>query len=240
MTISTRPVAYQHDGKSYEGVLALDGSLDGPRPLVLVCHAWAGLTDYETNAARRIADLGYAAFAADLYGKGVVGASAEENHALMTPFVEDRAMLQARLHHALDVAKAQPEVEADRAAAMGFCFGGLCVLDLARSGGDVAGVASFHGLLGAPGNTTGKPIASRVIAFHGWADPMATPDDVLAFSKEMDAAGADWQLHAYGGVMHAFTNPQANDPDFGTVYDARANERAWLAFEDFLSECFDG
>ena len=121
--------------------------------------------------------------------------------------------------------------------AIGFCFGGLCALDVARSNADAAGVVSFHGLLNAPGNTADE-IKPKVLALHGWDDPMATPDDVKAFGEEMTKAKADWQLHAYGGTMHAFTNPQANDPDFGTVYDADADRRSWQAMQNFLTELF--
>jgi len=121
---------------------------------------------------------------------------------------------------------------------MGFCFGGLCALDVARTGADIKGAASFHGLFSAPGNTAGKKIKAKIIAFHGWDDPMVKPDAVKAFGEEMTAAGADWQIHAYGGVMHAFTNPAANDPAFGTVFDKRAADRSWESFKLFLGECF--
>ena len=155
----------------------------------------------------------------------------------MTPLAADRPSLQKLLHDNIAMARELPEVDADNIAAVGFCFGGLCVLDIARSGGDVKGVVSFHGLLGAPGNTKEK-IDSKVLALHGWDDPMAPPDDVKAFGEEMAKASADWQLHAYGGTMHAFTNPAANDPDFGTVYDADADRRSWQAMANFLSELF--
>ena len=238
MSITTRPIEYDHEGASLEGVLAVDGANAGPRPAVIISHAWAGRSPFEVGAAEKIAGLGYAGFALDLYGKGVLGQSVEENQALMTPFVENRALLQARLLHIIDVVKALPEVDATKIACMGYCFGGLCVLDIARTGADVAGVASFHGLLGAPGNQDGTKIKAKVAAFHGWDDPMATPDDVLAFTKEMASAGADWQLHAYGGTMHAFTNPAADDPDFGTVYNKNADERSWASLKHFLKTCF--
>lgn len=237
MSIETRNIEYEVDGKTYEGVLALDAAQSGERPAVLVAHAWAGRSDFEVDKAKALAGLGYAGFAIDLYGKGVLGTSTEENQALMTPFVEDRAMLQSRLLHAVDLVKGLPETDASRVGAIGFCFGGLCVLDIARAGGDVEGVVSFHGLLGAPGNT-GDAIKARVLALHGWDDPMAPPSDVEAFGKEMTAASADWQLHAYGKTMHAFTNPAANDPDFGTVYDAAADRRSWRAMANFLEEIF--
>ena len=237
MSIETRAIEYDIDGKTYEGVLAVDGAKAGERPAVLVAHAWAGRSQFEIDKAKALAGLGYAGFAIDLYGKGVLGSSTEENQALMTPFVEDRAMLQSRLLTIVDLLKSQPEADAGKIGAIGFCFGGLCVLDIARAGGDVKGVVSFHGLLGAPGNAKDAVNAS-VLALHGWDDPMAPPADVEAFGKEMTAAGADWQLHAYGKTMHAFTNPEANDPGFGTVYDAKADKRSWQAMANFLEEVF--
>lgn len=238
MAIQTRAIDYEIDGKPFEGILAFDAGKPGPRPLVLVAHAWAGRSEFEVNKAKAIAELGYTAFAIDLYGKGVLGTSNEENQALMTPLAEDRPNLQRRLTHIIEVAKEQPEADAGKVAAIGFCFGGLCVLDIARAGTDIAGVVSFHGLLGAPGNIVNK-ITAKVLALHGWDDPMAPPADVEAFGKEMTTAKADWQLHAYGGVMHAFTNPAANDPDFGTVFDATADKRSWHAMKNFLYEIFN-
>ena len=235
MSVVSRNFDYDIDGKTYEAVLAGDG---GPRPTVMICHAWAGRSDFEGDKAKAIAELGYTGVAIDLYGKGVLGGSAAENEALMTPFVHDRAMLQARLNAIVDIIKSQPECDASNIAAMGFCFGGLCVLDMARAGADIKGVVSFHGLLGAPDNTGDNQITAKVLALHGWDDPMAPPGDVEKFGEEMTAAKADWQLHAYGGVMHAFTNPAANDPDFGTVYDAQAEQRSWTAMKSFLAELF--
>ncbi|MGE0409192.1 MAG: dienelactone hydrolase family protein [Amphiplicatus sp.] len=238
MAIKTRPVEYAHQGTALEGALAFDDKMEGKRPCVLISHAWAGRTEGEVDFARKIAALGYRGFALDLYGKGVVGTSKEENQKLMTPFLEDRAMLQSRLLHILDVAKAQNEIDPGRIVAMGFCFGGLCVLDLARTGVDIKGVASFHGLFGAPDNAKGDRIKAKVAAYHGWDDPMVKPEDVVGLGKELTDAKADWQIHAYGGAMHAFMNPEANDPDFGTVYDKKTADRAWRSFTAFLEECF--
>lgn len=238
MAISKRKIDYTHNGAALEGVLAFDDTKSGKRPAVLISHAWAGRTDNEVSFAEKIAALGYAGFALDLYGKGRVGTTKEECQALMTPFMQDRAMLQSRLQHIVDIVRDQPEVDPRKIVAMGFCFGGLCVLDLARSGADIQGVASFHGLFKPPGNTEGKRITARVVAYHGWDDPMVPPDDVVALGKELTKAGADWQIHAYGGTMHAFTNRQANDPDFGTVYNKTAADRSWTSFTAFLKECF--
>jgi dienelactone hydrolase len=218
--------------------MAWDSSIAGERPGVLVSHAWAGRGEFEENKAVQLAGLGYIGFAIDLYGKGVKGTSPEENGALMQPFLDDRVMLQSRLSLALDVLKKQEEADSARVAATGYCFGGLCVLDLARIGTDIAGVASFHGLFGTPGNTGDKRISAKVLIMHGWDDPMATPDQVLAVADEMSAMGADWQIHAYGNTLHAFTNPAANDPGFGTVYNAQADNRSWQNLQLFLAEIF--
>ncbi len=238
MTVKTRPVGYMHDGKAFEGLLAVDDSASVKRPVVLISHAWAGRGPVEEGYARRLAELGYAGFALDLYGKGVFGKTTQECQALMSPLAGNRPFLQERLLHIVDVVRTLPEVDASRIAVMGFCFGGLCALDVARTGADIRGVAAFHGLFGAPGNTKGRKIKAKVIAFHGWDDPMVKPDDVKALGQELTDASADWQIHAYGGVMHAFTNPHANDPAFGTVYNKRAADRAWESFMLFLEECF--
>ena len=147
-------------------------------------------------------------------------------------------MLQARLKSALKAFGDLDEVDSKRIAAIGFCFGGLCALDMARSGADVQAVASFHGLFTPPGNTAGRKISARVLALHGNDDPMVPHAQVMAFADELTAAGADWQIHMYGRTMHAFTNPEANDPAFGTVYNETADRRSWQALDNFLEEIF--
>ncbi len=238
MSIETRTVEYEHDGTILEGLFAWDTVVSGARPGVLVSHAWAGRGDFENDKAKQLAGLGYSALALDLYGKGVRGSGPEENAGLMQPFLDNRQMLQQRLLVALNTLRAQPEVDAGRTAAIGFCFGGLCVLDIARTGEDIAGVVSFHGLFGAPGNTEGNRIKAKVLALHGWDDPMATPEQAIGLASELTSMGADWQLHAYGNTLHAFTNPEAKDREFGTVYDSNADRRSWLAMQDFLGELF--
>jgi len=231
MTDTTRIVDYEQGGQTYEGFLAMPEGT--PKGLVLVAHAWAGQSEFEQSKAKLVASWGYAGFAIDVYGKGNRGETTEECEALMTPLATNREELQSRLAHALSVAI--KEAGTDHAAAIGFCFGGLSVLDMARKNMAVKGVVSFHGLFGAPNNTDDK-IGPKVLALHGWDDPMATPDDVMDFSREMTDAKADWQLHAYGATMHAFSNPAANNPDFGTLYDAGADRRSAAACQDFLAE----
>lgn len=237
--MAERLIEYTHDGTTLEAYMAWDDSSPGPRPGVLISHAWAGRGEFECDKARMLAGLGYCAFALDLYGKGVRGSGIEENSKLMKPFVEDRAMLQSRLSAALETFGSQPEVDAGRIAAIGFCFGGLCVLDLARIGAPVRGVVSLHGLFVPPGNTDGNRIGAKVMALHGHDDPMVPVEMVNALEKELTEAGADWQIHVYGNTMHAFTNPDANDPAHGTVYNPVAARRAWVVTKDFLAEVLD-
>ncbi|MDJ0794152.1 MAG: dienelactone hydrolase family protein [Woeseiaceae bacterium] len=240
MSVQHRLIDYRDGDVLLEGRLSYDAAIDGPRPGVLVSHTIAGRGPLEESKADRLAEQGYTAFALDLYGKGVRGKSLEENRALMDAQLADRAAMQRRLLVSLNTMRAQAEVDESRCAAIGFCFGGLCVLDLARTGEDLAGVVSFHGLFGAPGNTIGNQVAAKVLVLHGWDDPMATPDAVNSLAVEMSAMGADWQVHAYGNTMHAFTNPAANDVDRGTVYDAGADRRSWQAMTNFFDELFGG
>lgn len=238
MSVATRHVEYADGDDSFEGFIAWDESAGEPRPGVLIAHAWRGLSEQEQGKAGDLAELGYVGFALDLYGKGVRGGSIEQNRKLIRPFMEDRAMLQRRMQLGLRVARAQDEVDERRVAAIGFCFGGLCVLDLARTGADLSGVISFHGLLTPPENTGDNRVKAKVLVLHGWDDPMATPEHVVALGHELTAMHADWQTHAYGNAMHAFTNPAANDPDFGTVYQADADRRSWQSMQAFLAEVF--
>jgi dienelactone hydrolase len=238
MAIVSNTVRYLDGDVLLEAFFAYDDSFSGRRPAVLINHTWAGRDNFVAEKAKKIAALGYVGFAVDMYGKGVLGASAEENAKLMQPFMENRGMLQTRMLAALYAVKLMPWVDDSKIAAMGFCFGGLCSLDLARTGADLKGVVSFHGLLGAPGNTQGNAIKAKILALHGHDDPMNPVEQVLAFQQEMTKAGADWQLHTFGNTMHAFTNPAANNPDFGTVYQPVADRRSCLAMENFLTEIF--
>ena len=238
MSIQTRQVEYADGDLVLEGLLAWNDAVEDPRPGVMVSHAWAGRSDFEDSKAVKLAELGYVGFSLDLYSKGVRGSNADANAALMQPFLDDRAMLQTRLLLSLNTMREQSEVDASNVAAIGYCFGGLSVLDIARTGEDLAGVASFHGILAPPGNTEGNTITAKVLVLHGWDDPMAPPDSFVALTAELTGMGADWQMHAYGNTVHAFTKPEANDPDFGTVYSEQADRRSWAAMQDFLAELF--
>ena len=238
MAIISNTVAYLDNGVVLEAFFAFDDAFSDRRPAVLINHAWGGRDAFVTGKAEQLAELGYVGFALDMYGKGILGSTPDENAALMQPFMDDRALLQQRITAALAAVKLLPWVDETRIAAIGFCFGGLCVLDLARTGVAVKGVVSFHGLLGAPDNLKGQPIKAKVLAMHGHDDPMVPVEQVVAFEQEMTEAGADWQFLTFGHTMHAFTNPVANNPGFGTVYQADADRRSWLAMKNFLAEIF--
>lgn len=239
MAITTEAFEYSDGSTLLRGQLARDDTWTDPRPGVLIAHTWAGCGPFEQGKAADIAELGYVALAVDMYGGGIVGNSTEENAKLMSVVLEDRALLQRRIRAALDALKALPSVDSERTAAIGYCFGGLCVLDLARTGVSFQAAVSFHGLLNPPGNIEVTDVRPRVLVLHGWDDPMAKPDSVEALAEEFTRAGADWQVHAYGRTMHAFTNPEANNLEMGTVYNAQADRRSWNSMRQFLSDSFD-
>ncbi|MDP4650825.1 MAG: dienelactone hydrolase family protein [Haliea sp.] len=236
MSIQTRVIEYSHAGVTYEGFLAWDDAATQPLPGVAVAHTWAGRSEFEQGKAVALAEAGYVGFALDMFGRGVRGEGAEQCQALIAPLLADRALLQALVGKAVAVMGEQAEVDTTRLAAIGYCFGGLTVLDLARTGADVRGVASFHGLFNAAENTVGTAIRAKVLCLHGYDDPMVPPNAVVALAAELSAAGADWQIHAYGNTLHAFTNPAANDPAFGAAYNVDADRRSAQALHDFLRE----
>jgi dienelactone hydrolase len=220
-----------------EGYVAVPAG-DGPFPAVLIGHNWAGQTAADNGVADRLAALGYVGIAIDVYGQGTRGDPMGDNGALMGPWMADRAGLQRRLLASVAAALAHPAVDGGRVAFIGYCFGGLCALDVARSGTDkVKAVVSFHGVY-APSGLAAGPIGAKVLVLHGWDDPMAPPDATVALGHELSAAGADWQIHAYGGTMHAFTAPGANNPAGGVQYNPDADRRSWQAMTNFLAEVF--
>ena len=238
MGIKTRLVEYEEADCVMQGLLTWNGDYDAPRPGVLVAHTIAGRSDFEEVRAWQLAELGYVGFAADVYGKGTQTSDIDQNRSMMQGLLGDRPLLQRRLLAALGTLREQEEVDTSAIAAMGFCFGGLSVLDIARTGEDLAGVVSFHGLFSAPGNTMGNSIAAKVLVLHGWDDPLATPDQVIELADELTAMGADWQLHGYGNTMHAFTNPAAQEPEAGKQFSEAADRRSWATAERFLAELF--
>ena len=238
MSIISNTVNYLDGDVALEGFFAYDDNISVRRPAVLISHAWGGRDEFVMEKAKKIAELGYFAFALDMYGHGKTGKTLEENRLLMLPFMANRALLQKRMIVALSAIKLFPWVDDKKIAAIGFCFGGLCVLDLARTGVDIKGVVSFHGLFNAPDNLQNIKINAKILVLHGHDDPMLSAQDVINLEQELTAAGADWQLHSYGNTMHAFTNPLANDSAFGTVYQATSDKRSWQSMINFFNEIF--
>lgn len=236
MAYQTKEVSYSVNGLNHIGFMAYDDTLVQPKPGILICHDWTGRNQLAEDKAIELAKLGYVGFALDMYGNGQKGETNEQKMALMMPMMEDRSLLQARVLAAFDTLKQQRQVDDQNIMAMGYCFGGLCVLDLARSGVNVSKVVSFHGLLDAPRRKTAVKIKAKVLALHGYDDPMVPHAMIDEFANEMSAANVDWQLIAYGNTLHAFTNPLAADPALGTVYSAEADRRSWQAALDFFAE----
>jgi len=240
MALISNTLNYLDGDSLLEAFFAYDDRFEGRRPAVLISHAWGGRDDFVKQKAEQLAELGYFAFALDMYGEGRTGQSIEENSALMQPFMDDRAVLQKRIKAAHYAVTLLPWVDDTQIAAIGFCFGGLCVLDLARSGAKLKGVVSFHGLLNKPEDlASDNPITAKVLALHGYDDPMTPPETLTAFADEMNTLNIDWQLHNYGKTQHAFTNPQANAPELGLIYNPIAEQRAWQSMKNFLEEIFN-
>jgi dienelactone hydrolase len=233
----TELVEHTDDGVTFEAHVAHPAGAAVRRPCILVAHAWDGQNEIIRTKAEELAVLGYVGFALDVYGKGVRGDVAGDNSQLMAPLMQDRGLLRRRLLAGLEAARAQPAVDPTRIAVLGYCFGGLCALDLARASpeGLVAAIC-IHGPLSAPSATAPASIRAKVLILHGWEDPTAPPADVLAVARELTSAGADWQLHAYGHAMHAFTYQGAAAPERGLLYDEHAARRARETTAQFLAE----
>jgi dienelactone hydrolase len=241
-TIKTDTVTYTAAGATLKGHLAVDEGRPGRRPGVLVVHEWWGLTDYMRRRARMLAELGYTALAADMYGDGRTAGSADEANKLMTAALADRAALEARFTAAYETLKAHPTVDGRKVAAIGYCFGGAVVLHAARIGLPLAGVVSFHGALGSFHTPAPGSVKARILVCHGAADTLVPDDHVAAFKREMDAAKADYRFVAYEGALHGFTNPDAdaNGKKYGIplAYDAKVDQQSWHDMQDFFAKIF--
>jgi len=242
--VRTETVEYKQDGAVLEGYLAYDDAAKGTRPGVLVIHEWWGINDYIKKRTEQLAQLGYIAFAADIYGKGLRAKTHEEAMVLAGKYRSgsDRTLLRARAQAGLDVLKKNPLTDAKRVAAIGYCFGGTTVLELARSGTDVAGVVSFHGGLDTPDTADANNIKGKVLALTGADDPHVKPEQVLAFEDEMRKAGVDWYLVAYGNAVHSFTNPEASELgkkfNLPLAYNEKADKESWADMKKFFAELF--
>ena len=237
--IKTRAIDYKAGDTDLQGYLAYDDAATGKRPAVMIIHEWWGLTDYPKHRAEQLAKLGYVAFAADVYGKGVTTDDPKRAQELMQQTTGDREALKQRLMAARDVLLQQPNVDGSKVAVMGYCMGGAIALEMARAGADVAGVVSFHGVLATQHPAQPGRIKAKVLVCHGAADPFVPPKDLGDFAKEMDAAGADWQVNVYSHAKHAFTNPKADEHKIeGISYNAEADRRSWEAMKAFFAEIF--
>ena len=237
MKIVTKPVEYMDGKQKCVGYMAWDETYADPKPCVMIGHAWGGLDEFAEDKAIAMAAMGYVGFALDNYGDGALPESVEEKTAMMGPLKEDRKALLKRLKAGMKAAAKLPEVDESHMAMMGFCFGGLCTLDLARSGADLKAAISFHGLLDAP-DLPAKKIKARVLVAHGWDDPMAPAEHVTALGKELTKAKCDWQIHAYGGTTHAFMVPGADSGDGVLEHNPLSENRAWVSTLELLNEVF--
>ena len=242
MAIVRQTLVYDGPGGPFEGVIAYEEEVETPRPGVLVVPNVAGQKEADNLKAEDLAKLGYVGFACDVFGQSKRTTRESPNMALyMDEMNADRPLLRDRLAASLAVLKDFGHVDAAKCAAIGFCFGGKSVLDMARSGMDVLGVVSFHGVYDRPSYPTQSPIKAKVLVCHGWDDPVAPPDATVALAQELTEAGADWQLHTYGGVGHAFTDIDLKGkpaPRPGIAYNEDADRRSWKAMQDFLAELF--
>ncbi|RSY78749.1 carboxymethylenebutenolidase [Sphingomonas koreensis] len=240
MAIERQSIVYDGPGGPFEGVTAFDTDWDAPRPGVMIVPNVLGEKEQDRVVAERLAALGYAGFVADTYGQGQRTTRESPDPAVyMNQLNADRRLLRDRLHASVAAMKALPLVDAAKTAAIGYCFGGKSVIDLARSGGGVLGVVALHGIFDPPDYDYPKPIAAKLLICHGWDDPLAPPAAVSALAAELTEAGADWQLHGYGNAGHAFSDASVRPggrPGFG--YDMNADRRSWLAMRNFLGELF--
>jgi dienelactone hydrolase len=235
--IKTETVEYKEGDVILEGQMTYDDSIKGTRPAVLIVHQWKGLTDFEKKRAEMLAKLGYVAFCADIYGKGVRPQTVAEAGAEAGKYKKDRLLLRARAAAALETLRKQKLVDSKRIAAIGYCFGGTTVIELARSGAVLNGVVSFHGGLDSPAPADGKNIQCAVLALHGGDDPFVPAADLEAFEKEMRDSKVDWRLVKYGGAVHSFTDWNADKLNVpGAKFNEKADHRSWEDMRAFFAE----
>ena len=238
--VKTKFVEYKDGDTVLEGFVAWDSAAAGKSmPGVLVVHQWMGLTDYEKGRCKQLAELGYVAFALDIYGKGVRPANPQDAGKQAGVYKQDRELYRRRLNLGLVQLRGQESVAKDRIAAIGYCFGGTGTIELARSGADIKGIVSFHGGLDSPSPSDGKKIKAKLLICHGADDPFVPAADIAAFQAEVNAAKIDWQMISYSGAVHSFTQPMAgNDNSRGAAYNETADKRSWVAMQVFFNELF--
>lgn len=238
-------VEYYDGDTLLKGYLAYNKNTSQKKPAVIVAHAWRGQDDFARQKANDLAELGYVAFAADLYGKGIVASNDSEAADLMKPLFLDRQKLQNRIGSAFTTVSQLNNVDANNIGAIGFCFGGLTVIELFRSGKKIRGAVSFHGVItnslqGQQAKTV--PIAEEIegslLILHGHDDPLVSEQDIVNIQNELTKATVDWQFHIYGNAKHAFTNPLATEASSGLLFNEKANHRSWLSMKNFFNELF--
>lgn len=237
--VQTKEIDYKDGDVALQGFLAWNDTAQGNAPGVLIVHEWWGHNDYARMRAKQLAELGYVAFALDMFGKGVQAKDAQEAGKLAGPFYQDRNLMRSRATAGLNVLKGQKMVDSTRIAAIGYCFGGSTVLELARSGAPVLATVSFHGGLDFPDNGDCKNIKGTVLICTGADDPMVPPEKVQAFEKQLKAAKVDYAIYTYGHAVHAFTNPEADKRNLpGIGYNEHADKRSWDALKALLKDKF--
>ncbi len=237
--IKTKVVEYKDGDTVLEGFVAWNTEAKSA-PGVLVIHQWMGLTDYEKGRCKQLAELGYVAFAADIYGKGIRPTAVPEAGKQAGIYKTDRKLYRRRLNLGLEQLRLQEGVAKDKIAAIGYCFGGTGTIELARSGADIKGIVSFHGGLDSPAPADGKNIKAKLLICHGADDPFVPAADIAAFQSELNAAKVDWQMINYSGAVHSFTQPMAgNDNSRGAAYNELADKRSWVAMRSFFDELFN-
>lgn len=236
--IKTEVITYSDGKNTFEGLIAYNSEFDNKRPVVLVTHTYSGQSDFENEKAIELAKLGYVGFAIDLYGKGRRASSPQEAQALMDELNNNRALLLERMQTSIKKARDLELADVENISAIGFCFGGKCVLDLARSGEDLKGAVTFHAIYDKPNLNHDKKVKASFLILHGWEDPLAKPQDTVGLATELTELGVDWEINAYGNTVHAFTNPMANLPELGMCYSPTVTIKAWNRMERFLEEVF--
>ncbi|MCG6938067.1 MAG: dienelactone hydrolase family protein [Gammaproteobacteria bacterium] len=237
-----KEVTYQAGGATLKGYLATDTAIAGKRPGVLVVHEWWGLNDYARKRARMLAELGYTALAVDMYGDGKTADHPDDAGKFAGEVRNNMPAAEARFRAAMELLRSQPSVDRDKIAAIGYCFGGGVVLEMARRGLDLKGVASFHGSLGTAEPAQPGKVKASVLVLNGDADPFTKPEQIAAFKQEMSAAGVDYKFIGYPGAKHSFTNPDADS--FGKkfnlplAYNAEADRQSWLELQNFFARIF--
>ena len=238
--VISEKIEYKEGETTLEGHLVHDDAIQGKRPGIIVVHNWLGFGPIANKRADTLAELGYIALAVDIYGKGVRPKDNDEAAHQAMLYLSDRKLMRRRALAGLKTLQEHPLCDREKTAAIGYCFGGTVVLEMARSGEEITGVASFHGGLKADGDLMArKDMKAKVLVLHGANDPHVPQKDVDGFISEMKVADADWQVIIYGGAVHSFTNQSAgNDPSKGVAYNKQVDERSWEAMKQFFNEIF--